>query len=359
MKIFVFIILIGILSGGGLLSRDVVDLSRRDLFPEGENGEIFKTGVDLKCHGEWIYVVDHFHHRVLRYQLDKTLKFVDTIGTKGLGPGDLLFPLTISIWNNTLVINDRRGFSFFTLSGEYIKKYKDTSSYFSSTFCENKIFTLSTDGESSHFIQNATTDGKVIGLFGRKLFPLNYGIVKRLNASQVETYIYRGFLLADSKYIYYINIRFGNIIKYTLSGKEIARGNISGFFGENGQKKVQKNAQMFLEEGFDPLDKKTQKIRIRALYLFSKAAISDKCIYLLSDSYNYVDNKNESFIEIISIDKHTFSLNKKYRTKETEEPEKIYSFDVKTKGKSGKSFIVAMSSLEGNVITELSPDGKD
>lgn len=332
---------------------DQIKLERKELIIDEKDEGFFKTIADIEAYKDYLFIVDNAYHRVLEFKIkNNKLEFQRFIGRKGQGPGDLELPLRISIWNDTLAVQDQLGISFFDIDGAFKRKFRLFSGGISFSFIKNNIYYATTNPTKSNFIEVYSMDGKRLYTFGekKKFFDLDYNIHKGMRPTTAEIIIFNGFLLSDEDYIYYINRRFGTLIKFTISGKKFLETNITPLFGKNELEKAKENRKLFLEKGFNLFEAKG---RIPQNYIFRSAKISDNNIYLLSDQWNFLEKKLNSFLEIKCIDKNNFGTFSTYQTSLSEDERLLY-LAVRI-DQENPVFIVVSDSEEGFKIYECKP----
>ena len=96
--------------------------------PEYEFGDVFEgdalfagiADVDVSPDGSRIYVVDYAASEVTIWTPDGSL--VRRFGQEGEGPGDFLAPGDLTLRDDALTVRDRRGFTTFSLDGEFVAR---------------------------------------------------------------------------------------------------------------------------------------------------------------------------------------------------------------------------------------------
>ena len=96
--------------------------------PEYEFGDVFQgdalfagiADVDVSPDGSRIYVVDYAASEVTIWTPDGSL--VRRFGQEGEGPGDFLAPGDLTLRDDALTVRDRRGFTTFSLDGEFVAR---------------------------------------------------------------------------------------------------------------------------------------------------------------------------------------------------------------------------------------------
>lgn len=278
-----------------------IQLERRELTIDYRNEAFFSSISDFEVYKHCLFVVDNQSHMVLEFKIsDNTLEFIRTIGRPGQGPGDLELPSKISIWNDTIAVREQSGMSFFNMDGSFINKFRLFSPTLSFVFANERIYSVSPNPNETNLIEVRSREGRMLFSFGNKkeILP-SYDINKQTNPLLTEQIVFDGKLIADSDSVYYINRRFGKLIKYSLSGKEILRTEIATFFGKNEETIRKENEKLFLENDFWGHSRKSPEYLI-----FRDARIENGNIYFLADLFNISNKKLDSFLRIISIDKN-------------------------------------------------------
>jgi hypothetical protein len=248
---------------------------------EEEDAPLFKNIVDIGIVRDSLFLVDHFGNQILHYSLSPNIHFKKSIGRKGQGPGDLYLPYQIFCCPNKIVVKDNSSFSFFDLNGNYIEKFPCPRHINSFCHIAGKTYCLEVKSNAPHLIKVYNTKGQSINSFAPKF--LDHPIKKKLKyISQdfVESCIFNGKLLCDQKHIYYIGQRYGNLLKFTLSGKKVLTATIIDHFKKTGQNIVAANNKTFAQCTFDVPS--GPKRGVPNHYLFEAAALHDNHIYLAS-----------------------------------------------------------------------------
>ena len=85
----------------------------------------FKRCMDLDTDGKYLYFIALTKGTVFKVELE-TGKFVQTIGSRGQGPGELSFAVNMAVKNNKVFVVDQgfRGIKIFTTDGKLINELK-------------------------------------------------------------------------------------------------------------------------------------------------------------------------------------------------------------------------------------------
>jgi hypothetical protein len=326
-------------------------LSMRQLEPI-DAGHYFKMPSDIVAFEDTIYITDNFKHKLLVYDLSSDLHFSKVIGQPGQGPGDLNLPIELSIWENMIAVKDQIGFSFFTFDGQFISKFRSFGPWVSFVYLKDEIFNINIKPNSSHLISVYSMEGKKIAKIGNKYLAVNWRVNNNLHQHLAEKILYAGKLLSDGEFVYYINMNFGNVIKFSVDGKVIKEGDISPNFGEMGKFIKTKNEER-LKNGIKIINKS-----IPVYNIFKDAYIHKNKIYFFghdirtperTPEINKYREVNDSYITVI--DSNSFKLLERYKI-QLNRADRIFSGAVK--GNAEKPVILlVMSTEEGNVITEL------
>ncbi|HLP46741.1 MAG TPA: hypothetical protein VK469_12365 [Candidatus Kapabacteria bacterium] len=159
-----------------------------DLLEKMENNNFFmKSIMGVDADENNIYFLDHRLGTVFR--VDKnTAKLVNTIGSKGQGPGELQAGMSIRVINNMVFVSDVdfSGIKIFTPEGKTIKEFKTiTRSKCIDVNKKNEIFIIGVSPEGFPNITVYNMDGKKIREFVK--FPFkNTGSPSYILNSEME-----------------------------------------------------------------------------------------------------------------------------------------------------------------------------
>jgi len=294
------------------LNGEQIKLRRSDIEIDFKDEGYFKSIPFIELSNDLFFISDNFNHRVLEYKLQgNKLEFLRPIGRQGQGPGDLLRPSEISINNGILAVQDELGISFFGLDGSFQSKFQLLSKSVAFTFAEGRIYSATYDFKKPELVQvyEGTSEPKIAFQEKKKLFPLNYNIHKGLSPDSIERIIFEGILLTDSRYVYYLNKRFGKYLQYTLQGEKTAERDLLPMLGKNEKAKVRENTRLFLEEGYDLI--KAER-RIPHNFIFDAARIMDNRLYLLLESYDFIEKKKITKMNIACINPENWTVETMY-----------------------------------------------
>ncbi len=229
MKKILWIFLFGTLALDGLAAD--TSLKRVFYYPKSDSDYYFKPICSLAQYGNILYAVENLSNRVVAFKLDyPQFSFSFFVGKPGQGPGDLIYPIAISIWGDSIAIKEASAFSFFSPKGEFQSKFKAYSNNASFFFFNDKIFWLNPSVKADHLIEIYSKEGKRLLTIGKK------SIVPDVFASDPSTidHIYEGLIFPYDQSVFYVSSRFGYYSRYTMSGELLAEGDITDLFGERG-----------------------------------------------------------------------------------------------------------------------------
>lgn len=322
-----------------------VPLERKQLVIEETDPAFFKSAAVMELYNNFVFIVDNASDTVLKFGLGvDTLKYLMSIGKSGQGPGDLERPIRISIWQDTLAIEDQMGISLFDINGLFKSKFRIFSGCTALLYTGNKLFCAASNPTKPDLIDVFSEEGERLYSFSEKatLLEPNYRPVDGMLPSTSEMVLFDVELLADESWIYMANRRFGSIIKYGLLGDRVFEADAVSFFGENEHRKAKENLFLFQKNGLESYKK--DKL-IPQNYLFRSARLFQKTIYLLVDQWDFVAKKKNPFIEIVAVDKNTLNPIAKYRGSVSQD-ERYTAFAIDT-NRDNPVFIVLMDCDEG------------
>lgn len=308
--LFITIILWG---QAGQIGAETIKLVRTDVIIDFKEEGFYKSIPFIALEGDLFFITDNFTHRVLEYRLrGNTLEFLRAIGRPGQGPGDLIRPTDISISADILAVKDESGISFFGLDGGFKNKFPLLSRAQTMIFTEKEIYTTTYDAAKPDLIQVYSQGGEWLRSFQNKrsLYPIRYDIHKGLSPDGVEQIVFDGLLRRDGQSVYFLNKRFGNVLRFSPNGKETGNWEFSRILGKNEKAKAEENRRMFLDEGFDLM--KNERM-IPNYYLFEDAQLVDTRLYLLLQNYDLVAKNVKPVIEFVEIDLDAWAVVGTYR----------------------------------------------
>jgi len=295
-------------------------LNEINFYPKGKEDYFFKAISDLAIVGEYLFAVVNLEHKMLKFSIKEKFKYIKSIGKQGEGPGDLTYPVKISIWNGVIAVCDTRTVSFFDLDGNFLRSFRIFHGRSNFVYVNRRIYYLNSSPDSKYLIEVYNEYGKKISEFGTKFLKVNFSLFKGLSPFNVEDLIYGGFfgnhLLSDGFYIFYLNSKFGNIIKFKLDGTKLAETNVSLSFGEKGKKLLKENEKIWIETG---LDLRKTNYMVMEYNLFRDAYLYGDHLYLMEESIKVGEKLNEGIINILVLDKNTLKLAKSYKIKKIQE----------------------------------------
>ncbi len=290
--------------------------------------------------GGFLFAVSNWDHKILKFQINEGLKLVKTIGRSGEGPGDLSFPVRISIWDGEIAVRSNRKISFFDLNGNFLRNFRIFHGGINFVYVKDKIYYVFSPPESEYLIEVYNKEGKKISQFGKKFIKINFSLFVGLNPFNVENFVYSGYsgttIVTDGVYIYYLNPKFGNFIKFKLDGEKVMEKSIGLYFGKKGEEILKENKKMWIKEGIDL--RKTNN-ELKDYNLFKDVYICGKNLYLLQENQTLKEKFEEEVVNILTFDKDSLKFSKTYKIKKTKD----------------ESFIsLAVSEREGKLIFYLS-----
>ena len=294
------------------LKGEQIKLRRSEIEIDFKDEGYFKSIPHIELSNDLFFISDNFNHRVLEYKLQgNKLEFLRSIGRQGQGPGDLLRPSEISIKNGILAVQDELGISFFGSDGSFQSKFQLLSKSVAFTYAEGRIYSATYDYKKPELIQvyERRSEPKFAFQEKKKLFPLNYNIHKGLSPDSIERIIFEGILLTDIRHVYYLNKRFGKCLRYTLQGEKTAEKDLLPLLGKNEKAKVRENTRLFIEEGYDLI--KAGRM-IPHNFVFDAARIFDQRLYLLLESYDFVEKKKITKMNIVCINPENWTVEATY-----------------------------------------------
>jgi hypothetical protein len=262
----------------------------------------YTTIPHIALQNDIFYISDNDKHRILAYRFQgNKMEFLRASGRPGQGPGDLMRPTEISASVDKLAVYDEHGISFFGPDGGFKSRFRLLSKSTAMLYVKPDVYIATYDSGSLDLIQVYAETGELRWSFQEKktLHPLRYDIHKGLSPDGLERIIFDGVLRADGQILYYLSRRFGDLVKYSLSGKDVIARDLAPLLSDNEKAKVDENRRMFLDEGFDLI--KNNRM-IPDIYLFQDAQIKDGRLYLLLDSWDISTKKIKPFIEFVEID---------------------------------------------------------
>jgi hypothetical protein len=165
----------------------------------------------------------------------------------------------------------------------------------------------------------------------------------------LEMIILDGLLLADKKYLYYLNRRFGDVVTFDFSGMEIDHRNIVSFFGDEENSKYQENKRIFLDNRYDL----TKNKGFPNYFIFRKAEIIQNDIYFLSDQWSLQKKKLNPFVELRCLNKERLMKSKIYWS-DIPENERFFHF-VHIRDGNVIYFVLLINGEDGYKIYKLTP----
>jgi hypothetical protein len=327
-----------------------IKLDRSEIDIDFKDKGYFKSITRIELSNDLFFISDTMNNQIIEFKLQgNKLEFLRSIGRAGQGPGDLMRPSEISIKNGVLAVQDELGISFFGLDGSFQSKFQLLSDSIAFVLDNSRIYSATYDYKKPELIQvyQGTSAPKFAFQEKKKLFPLNYSIHKGVSPDFIERIIFEGILLRDSRYLYYLNKRFGKCLQYTFQGEKTAEKDLSPLLGKNEKAKVKENTRLFLEEGYDLIKEKRS---IPRNFVFDAARIMDNRLYLLLESYDFIEKKKITQMKIVCIDPENWTVEATYVadigdewsfnfivTKENGRP--VFIVPLRTRGEDEKIYI--------------------
>jgi hypothetical protein len=246
-------------------------------YPKNDKDYYFRPICSLAAFGNIVYGVENLSNKVVAFKFDyPQIKFSFVLGKPGQGPGDLMYPIAISIWGDDIAIKEASAFSFFGYKGDFQSKFKIFSNNKSFFFQDNKIYWLNPSIKQNHLIEVYLKDGKRISTIGNKSI-----IPKVITDDPIKIdSIYEGIIFPYGQSIYYLNSRFGYYCRYSLEGKVLAEGEISDTFGDRGTKVKKYNMAVYIDHR-----KKAGDAGYPKPLIFEAASLYKDDLYFLGSRY--------------------------------------------------------------------------
>ena len=129
------------------------------------------TGMALDRAARRLYITDTLRHQVMVFRLDGTL--IRAIGTRGAGPGEFNFPVSVALAGGRVYVVDAMNFRVqaFTADGEFIRAFGQLGNQ-TGTFNRPKGIAADTDGNLYvvdglfETVQVFDPDGRLLYYFG-------------------------------------------------------------------------------------------------------------------------------------------------------------------------------------------------
>lgn len=341
-KILIIFLVFGYFSFyGDPLKKTIIPLDINKTDP------IFKTASDIRILGDYILLVENFKHRILKYKLGDKLAFKQQLGQRGLGPGDLNLPVRLSIAQAKVAVRDSLGYSIFDSTGKFQKRFRIFSNSSSFVFWDNKVYCVVQSPSLKHLIEVYSDTGKKLADIGKKYLSIEHlykKTEKRNKPHLVDYYFYSNLILVDQKGVYYLDMKFAQVLKFDKTGKQIFHKDIASFFGKEGNAIKQKNTEISNDRL--PINRG----RIQQYKFFEDARLVGDNIYLFCyDDREYkkiIDTPRVKYnLNIRVLNKDTLKLVNQFVIPVDRKKERMYCFDVIEK--NGKPvFYIATSNTE-------------
>lgn len=330
----------------GLIFAEDILLKKINYYPKKEDDYYFRPLNDLEIIDSTLYAVENFRHKIVKFTIDNDqIKYLKDIGRQGQGPGDLMRPSRLSISNDEIGIIDEFGFSFFSLEGNFLRRFPKVSRYNRDFVChKDKIFWVNFKPQDRHLIEVYSKEGKRLFEFGNRNLKIDYSSFQGRNPVYIETMLYEGYMLTDGKNIYYANPRFGELIKFSPEGKKLDEINVENLFGEMGRKALEENKRLYIEGGLNKIEDKRDYYY---QYIFRDAYICNGKIFLLGSDVILGKGTSEK-VRIIALSLETLKVTKEYQFPLGQD-QGIYKFAVMEKERI-PAFFISMHNEDGYLI---------
>jgi len=318
-----------------------ISKSRIDFFISDES-PVFKGFRDLCINNNEVFITDNPKSRVFVYNFKKNkLVFNRQIGKHGQGPGDLSLPSYLSISNKIVVVKDQIGFSFFSLDGEYISRFRYFGLSNPFVFNNKRIYKINSSIKESHLIDSFSMEGKVVKKIGKKYLKLD------LSNNRIKKnfpFFYNGIIVNKKKFLIYINKNFGDILLFNIMGNLKKKRSTKEFLDKKGILRFNNNIKT-IAKGIA-----VKNFRLTIKPLFRDAYIGGTNLYLLSNGLKE--------IKIYIFDNRNLDFKKEIRLHSSNEDEFLYYGDiVETISEikfyfivAGEDFFVARFSIKNELI---------
>jgi hypothetical protein len=228
------------------LHADVKELRKVLYYPKETQDYYFRPLISLMSLGNLIFAIENLRNKAIALNLVyPRLTYAFDLGRPGQGPGDLMHPMSLSIWNEEIAIKDSGFFSFFDKNGRFLSKFRVFENEKAFIYQDNKIYWLNPTLDENHLIEVYLKEGKRISTIGKKFIEADVRAFR--NPSLIESLLYEGNLFSDGKSLFYFNSRFGRFIIFSFEGKVLSEGDISKIFGERGEKIKEFNNDVYIK----------------------------------------------------------------------------------------------------------------
>jgi hypothetical protein len=325
------------------------------LYVPENDAPFFKRGHDIEIFDDIILVLENPKHHILTYSINDSdqLIFKGFLAEKGQGPGDVVLPIEMSIWEDKVAIIDSTACSFFSKGtspndkGIFLKKFKVLTGRVSFVYTANKIYFANPDPNSQFFIDVYSIEGKKIFQFGKDFILINYDLNKKIDRKFVKSIFYRGKLISDGKQIYYLNKAFGKVFVFDLKGKLVKTRSIELYFEPKQSAEILETYNKLLKEGIKR--EKDGSLSVVTPTFFRDAYLCNEKIYILN---SLRECRISPYIKIRVLDKNSLNLLTTLIIKKNSDDEWIRSIAVKEVNKKPIIF-ATMETEEGNVIAKF------
>ena len=322
----------------------------------------FRCANSLLLNNGKVFLLENLGQQILKFKTNgNQVSLIGKIGKRGKGPGDINLPVSIMTENNLIVVRDNEGVSIFTQDGEFLSKFRVFSRYISSFFLKGRYFQLSANPNSKNLIEMYSGDGKKEKDIFLKFLNIDISKNKKINPFFQELYFYNGRIFSNSKYIYYLNTKFGIIMKMDFSGKVLSKVLLEPFLDEKAVSIIQKNLDL-LRNGIQVTFSSNGGMIIPSFDMVKDAYLFNDKLFLIGDEVranksDKKDIKRSDSIFIRSIDLEKMTVLDSYTIKLNCE-NCIQSFAV-SEDEDGIFFVVAQEMEDGvNLVRYYERDRK-
>lgn len=264
-------------------------------YPKDEKKDYyFRPIISLQMKDNLIYGVENMSNKIDIFKFDNlNIEFIKNIGRPGQGPGDLQYPMSLSIQEDVIVIKENTYFSFFNTQGGYIRKIKTFSPSTVFFYNEKSIYWLNSNWKENHLIERYAESGERLSTLGDKKEILNY-LISKDEVKLEKNSIFDGSLFNYNNSILYINKRFGKFIIFSFEGTILDKGDINSIFGDRGEKQKKYNYDVFVSGKAKP----TQPPPYPTADIYEHAYLDSGKVYFI---YSNIEKMNEDRITNIDI----------------------------------------------------------
>jgi hypothetical protein len=324
-------------------------LTVKKYYLPGEDTPFFKRGNDIEVIDDIIFVLENINHHILTYSINSKdeLIFKGFLAEKGQGPGDLVLPMEMSIWDDKVAVIDGTALSFFSKQGKFLNKFRFFDKRVSFVYTANKIYLANSNPGSLFLINVYSTDGEKLFQCGENLLPVKDEQDKKLRPGFMKSIFYMGKLVPDGKQVFYFNNPFGKVFVFDLDGKIIKTKDIVPYFDPGLSSEIQESYSRLQKNGIKR--EKDGSIRVVTPTFFKDVYLCNDKIYILN---SLRESRINPHIKIRVLDKNSLELLTTLLIKKNSDEERIRSIAVK-EVKGNPVIFAAMQTEEGSVIAKF------